>query len=203
MNDSQRLRLSFAPIDEKTRALLRELRPLIARALPGILDEFYKHVSNYPEFAWMFADRSQMRQARDAQVKHWDAIAAAEFGEHYVQAVTRVGEVHHRLGLEPRWYIGGYSFILSHLLKAIEETYGTALPRAKSRKKKADMLAAVTKAALFDMDLAISFYLDAGTREKQRTLDELSSSFQRNIGQVADEGRGRSAGGCGQSRIGG
>lgn len=78
----------------------------------------------------MFADRSQMRRARDAQVKHWDAIAAAEFGEHYVQAVTRVGEVHHRLGLEPRWYIGGYSFILSHLLKAIEGTCGTALPRA-------------------------------------------------------------------------
>lgn len=142
--------------------------------------------------ARLFADRSQMRRARDAQVKHWDAIAAADFDERYVQSVTRVGEVHHRLGLEPRWYIGGYSFILTGLLTAIEEAHASGLLGAKAlgakaRKKKAKMLAAVTKAALLDMDFAISFYLDAGKREKRQTLDELSSSFQRSIGKVADE----------------
>ena len=44
-----------------------------------------------------------------------------------------------------------------------------------------------TKAALLDMDLAISFYLEAGQREKKQTLEELSASFQRSIGKVADE----------------
>jgi hypothetical protein len=42
-----------------------------------------------------------MRHARDMQIKHWDVIAQAEFGEVYTTSVTRIGEVHNKLGLEP------------------------------------------------------------------------------------------------------
>ncbi|HUU26084.1 MAG TPA: globin-coupled sensor protein [Methyloceanibacter sp.] len=105
----------------------------------------------------------------------------------YMESVTRVGEVHHRLGLEPRWYIGGYSFILTGLLSALDGTQAPALRGAKGREKLTKLRAAITKAALLDMDLAISFYLEAGEREKQHTLEELSTSFQRSIGKVADE----------------
>lgn len=187
MNESQSVRVSFVQIDDETRTLLRELRPTIARVLPAILDEFYNHISNYPEVARLFADKAHMRRARDMQIEHWDAIAAAHFDERYVRSVTRIGEVHHRLGLEPRWYIGAYSFIIARLLTAIEEAHGTGLLGAKARKKKAKMLATITKAALLDMDLAISFYLDTGGREKRQTFDELSATFQRKIGKVADE----------------
>lgn len=187
MNDSHRVRLDFVQIDDEARALLRELRPTIAQALPGILDQFYAHLSSYPEPARLFSDPAHMRHAKEMQIKHWDTIAAGEFDESYVLSVTRVGEVHHRLGLEPRWYIGGYSFIVAGLLTAIEAKHSTGLFGARARKKKAKMLATITKAALLDMDFAISFYLDAGLREKRQTLDELSSSFQRSIGKVADE----------------
>jgi methyl-accepting chemotaxis protein len=187
MNESQGVRVSFVQIDDEARTLLRELRPTIARVLPAILDEFYAHISNYPEVARLFADKAHMQHARDMQIKHWDAIAAAHFDERYVRSVTRIGEVHHRLGLEPRWYIGAYSFVIARLLTAIEEAHGAGLLGTKARKKKAKMLATITKAALLDMDLAISFYLDAGRREKRQTLDELSASFQRSIGKVADK----------------
>jgi methyl-accepting chemotaxis protein len=187
MDGSQRVRLSFVQIDDEARDLLRELRPTIARVLPGILDQFYVHLASYPEAMRLFADPSQMRHARDMQIKHWDAITKAEFDEGYVQSVTRVGEVHHRLGLEPRWYIGGYSFILAKLLTAIEMDFATGLSAAAARSNKAKMLETVTKAAMLDMDLAISFYLDAGRREKRQMLDELSASFQRSIAIVAGE----------------
>ena len=187
MKNSRSVRVEFAQIDEETRALLRELRPTIARVLPGILDNFYAHVRHYPEVEKFFSDRSQMQRARNMQVKHWDAIAAASFDDNYMESVTRVGEVHHRLGLEPRWYIGGYSFILTGLLSALDGTQAPALHGAKGREKLTKLRAAITKAALLDMDLAISFYLEAGEREKQHTLEELSTSFQRSIGKVADE----------------
>ncbi len=41
VSDTLRDRLDFARIDQETCALLRECRPLVAAALPGILDEFY------------------------------------------------------------------------------------------------------------------------------------------------------------------
>ena len=46
--------------------------------------------------------------------------------------MTRIGEAHHRLGVAPRWYIGGYSFVLAGLLKAIQNEYPEGLFNGKA-----------------------------------------------------------------------
>ena len=112
-------RLDFIGIDQATRASLRELQPLIAAALPAILDQFYAHVTKYPEIAKLFSSEAAIRHAKEAQIKHWMTISAASFDSSYVQSVTRIGQAHNRLGLEPRWYIAGYSMIVSGLLREI------------------------------------------------------------------------------------
>jgi methyl-accepting chemotaxis protein len=182
-------RLKFIRMDAATRATLRELRPLIARVMPGILDEFYVHAVTYPELARLFPDQAIMRRARDMQIKHWDVIAAAEFDQSYIASVTRVGQAHHRLGLEPQWYIGGYTFLTAALLQAIEleGDMGWFGRQAKARRaKKANQLAAIVKAAQLDMDIAISVYLDIGMRAKQELLDQLlNASFRRTIETVS------------------
>ena len=176
-------------MDAATRATLRELRPLIARVMPGILDEFYAHAVTYPEVARLFPDQAIMRHAMDMQIKHWDVIAAAAFDASYVASVTRVGQTHHRLGLEPQWYIGGYSFLLSALQQAVELDGGAGWfvwRTPAQRAKKAIQLAAITQAALLDMDLALSVYLSAGRREKAELISRLlGASFQNTIETVS------------------
>lgn len=182
-------RLKFIRMDLATRATLRELRPLIARVLPGILDEFYIHIIAHPEVARLFPDQAMIRHARDMQIKHWDVIAAAEFDDSYVASVTRVGQIHHRLGLNPQWYIGGYTFLTAALLRAVEleGSVGWFGWKAKSqRTKNANQLAAIAKAVLLDMELALSVYIDVGTREKQDLLDKLlNASFRRTVETVS------------------
>jgi hypothetical protein len=39
-------------------------------------------------------------------------IATGKFDQDYIDGVTRIGKVHAKLGLEPQWYIGGYSLIM-------------------------------------------------------------------------------------------
>ena len=51
-----------------------------------------------------------MNRAKSMQEKHWGLIISAQFDESYVASVKKIGQVHNRIGLEPRWYIGGYSF---------------------------------------------------------------------------------------------
>jgi hypothetical protein len=41
-------RLAFVRIDEATRAALRELRPLIMKELPAVLDRFYARIAKFP-----------------------------------------------------------------------------------------------------------------------------------------------------------
>jgi hemoglobin-like flavoprotein len=129
-------RLAFIRMDEETRAALRELQPLIAKELPAILDGFYAQVSMFQETARHFSNQAHMSQAKNAQIKHWATIAQATFDENYVRAVTKIGETHNRIGLEPRWYIGGYSALLSGLLRAVEINMAEAGSAARRRGRK-------------------------------------------------------------------
>ncbi len=93
------IRLKFSAIDHNVKATLRELRPLVARVLPGVLDDFYRHVAKFPDVSRLFSDESVMRHAKEMQIKHWDRITNADFDQAYVESVTRIGQAHNRARL--------------------------------------------------------------------------------------------------------
>ena len=104
-----------------------------------------------------------MAHAKEKQVGHWAAIVGAEFDSKYGQNVRTIGNTHARLGLEPRWYIGGYALVLEQLIHGlVREQWPRLFSRsAESGEEAARSLAVLVKAAMLDMDLAISTYLEA------------------------------------------
>lgn len=183
MSENIEHRLQFIGCDTSMRANLVEAMPLIEAHLPQILDDFYKHMQNYPDAAGMFKNPEHMAHAKKMQLQHWGRITEAKFDDEYVQSVTRIGEAHYRLGLKPRWYIGGYALIMAGLIHAVEA--GFPAPRFgpdRNAQKRAQMITALSTAALLDMDLAISIYLEQGERAKFETLDWLSKS----VGEMVD-----------------
>jgi methyl-accepting chemotaxis protein len=177
-------RIAFTGIDEASRAALRDIRPVAMKALPGILDDFYVSISKFPDVQKLFPRPEIVAHAKAAQLAHWDMILSAKFDEAYVQSVTRIGETHHRLGLETRWYIGGYKKIISGLITHIETTMTSRFAGRALYEKKAKIIDAVVGAALLDMDFAISVYLDAGKRDKHIALENLAGQFEQSIAQI-------------------
>lgn len=173
-------RLSFNQIDEDSRRLLRESKDFLLNELTGVLDAFYDHLAKFPETVAFFKSRADMTGARNGQLRHWATILDGTFDSAYEASIGRVGETHHRIGLDPRWYIGGYNALITGLIRAI----ALRLPPARSatsdwkgktgslEERKSALQCAVIKVAMLDMDLAISVYLDAGRRD----LDQLASS---------------------------
>ncbi|MCZ4090208.1 protoglobin domain-containing protein [Ensifer psoraleae] len=60
-----------------------------------------------------------MAQAKGRQARHWETISSAKFDDAYVAQVTKIGQTHARLGLEPRWYIGGYALMIENIVRAV------------------------------------------------------------------------------------
>jgi len=165
-------RLRFMGLGEAERADLRALRPMIQKSLPQALDAFYGQVRAFPQTRTFFADEGRIAAARDRQLSHWDNLSSARLGEDYVQAVRVVGLTHARIGLEPRWYIGGYAMLLEHLMRAlVRERWPRGLGRGDGGEATAAALGALVKAALLDMDFAISVYIDAA-EEARRQAEE-------------------------------
>jgi methyl-accepting chemotaxis protein len=170
--DSLSQRLDFIGMDQKARAALSKLPPLLSQSLGPALSVFYDKVKATPETRKLFKDDRHMAGAKSLQEQHWRIIAAANYNDEYVNAVLKVGQTHARIGLEPRWYIGGYALVMEQLIHAVvKEQWPRLLQMAKGRPEGvAEALSCLVKAAMLDMDFAISVYLE--TLDEQRRKAE-------------------------------
>jgi methyl-accepting chemotaxis protein len=179
-------RLDFVNLDAEQRTALAGMQPLIGRSLGGALDKFYAKAKAVPETGRMFANEAHVEHAKERQIKHWEMIASARFDATYVDAVTAIGRTHARLGLEPRWYIGGYALIIEELFNAVllDELKGFIV--GKRAAKLSRRMAAIMKAAMVDMDYSISTYLDALAEERAKAEAERAALQEdQRVAQVA------------------
>jgi methyl-accepting chemotaxis protein len=171
--DPLQQRLTFMGFDAAARSRLKALKPLIGRAIGPALAVFYDKVRQTPETLRFFKDEKHMVGAKSRQEQHWAIIGSADYGEDYVRAVEGIGRAHARLGLEPRWYIGGYALVTEQLIHAVvEDQWPGLLMRNKGgAANMAGALSALMKAVMLDMDYAISIYLEALAEDRRRAED--------------------------------
>ncbi len=177
-HDSLKARLEFIGMDAAAQAALRELKPLIAKSIGPALAKFYEKVRVTPDTRRFFRDDTHIAGAKSRQEKHWELVAGADYGDAYLRAVTTTGQTHARLGLEPRWYIGGYALVVEQLIHAVVKERA---PRFLGRSvgdghALAAALSILIKSVFLDMDLAISTYLEAIADERRRSEEVRSAN---------------------------
>jgi methyl-accepting chemotaxis protein len=164
------IRMRFMSIDARTGELLREFWKVVEPALPTVLEGFYQHLTREPQLARMVG--SDIPRLKAAQGSHWARLFNGRFDHEYMQGVRTIGLIHNKIGLEPRWYIGGYNFVLNQLATLAVRKY----------RWKPDHLAAVLKAVnsavMLDMDIAISVYQEAMLAERQKQQDKITAAIQ-------------------------
>jgi methyl-accepting chemotaxis protein len=174
-------RIRFLRIDAETREALAEFRPVVEQHIGAILGRFYDHVETHPSLAAMFGGKEGIDRARKAQATHWLGMFEGKFDQAFIARVRRIGKTHERIGLEPRWYIGGYALAMAELLALAVERH-----RWKPAKLKATQ-AAIVKAIMLDMDYAISIYIDEARATYMQKLNALADGFEGSIARTVGE----------------
>ncbi|HEY8380540.1 MAG TPA: globin-coupled sensor protein [Microvirga sp.] len=163
-------RLRFLLIEPQTRRELQSVWTLIEPVLPAVLERFYIHIRAVPALSDLIG--TQQPRLVSAQSKHWARLFSGAFDADYVGSIRTIGLIHHKIGLEPRWYIGGYSYVLGELIRQLTARHrfsGAALGR---------QIEAMTRAVLLDMDFAISVYQEVLLAERQKRGQVLSDAIE-------------------------
>ena len=181
-------RLDFIGLNQQSRATLAKLQPLIQKSIGAALEAFYDKVKANPETRKFFGDERHISMAKGAQERHWNVIAAANYSEDYASAVRKIGQTHARIGLEPRWYIGGYAVVVEQLIHAIvRDQWPRLLGMVKSRPKgMAEALSCIVKAAMLDMDIAISVYMETLDEQRRKAEEAGREAIRQERALVAD-----------------
>lgn len=169
-------RMTFMRLDVASRERLRSLKPIIDRQLPKALDDLYEQIRACETTQAFFQDERLVAKAREGQGAHWRALVAADFSDEYLAGVRATGETHARIGLQPRWYVDGYALVAANLMRAVVEQRwpaGSQEPGHDGAEELGSDLAALLKAILLDVDLALSVYIDAAHKAERINAERL------------------------------
>jgi len=173
-------RLRFMRITEQTKSTLQEFWKIVEPRLPDVLDAFYAHVSTVPQLSAMVG--SQSSRLKIVQREHWARLFTGTFDEAYIQGVRTIGLTHSRIGLEPRWYIGGYLLVLNRLAEIATRHYRLSASRC------AEVIGAVNAAVMMDMELALGVYqeayAEAAEKAKREAMNKLANDFEATMNEV-------------------
>lgn len=177
-------RLRFFGIDENVKQDIRSMRGVFEKKLPGALDAFYAHVKQWPHLAQLFRSSSHMSEAKKKQYDHWmNNIMSGDLGDDYTVSVKAIGKAHHRLNLEPFWYIGGYAKLTNELFDVISEDMKDSFWQNNASKRTA-ALKAIMSAVLYDISYSISVYLEEGEKDRDSILTSIASSVEETSSNV-------------------
>lgn len=169
-------RLEFYGLAEVQQSTLSGVARALKRRLDGALDGFYKVIASRRELSAHFDSPQQMARAKAMQAEHWQAVFRDGVDQRFYDRATRIGNVHARIGLEPKWYVGAYGLVLDELITAIMAPGWRAwLPWKRTQ---ARQVATLVKVALLDIDLALSSYFVAEQRGRSVVSDKLGAALR-------------------------
>ncbi|TQV78391.1 methyl-accepting chemotaxis protein [Denitrobaculum tricleocarpae] len=172
--------LSFAGLDTAVRGRLPAIFSNLEGDLPQLMDDFYGFVGDWDALNQLTDNGARVPYLKSAQIEHWKLLFSGRFDAEYFTRAKAIGNAHRRIGLGPNWYIGAYSFLLSRINKLLVQQY-----RRKPQQLN-DAQEAVTRAILFDMEQAVSVYIEAGQQNLQDELSKLADSLETEINGAID-----------------
>ncbi|MEB2398569.1 EAL domain-containing protein [Parapusillimonas granuli] len=143
-DDARRLRL----VNERLRGHYHRLA-----------DAFYDHLTSFDQLRKLLGADEQLARLKHVQSAYFHSLMAGDYGADYVRDRLRVGLVHQRIGIEPKWYLGAYRKYVAEMQRLLWELLGDDPDEFLATCN------ALIKVVCFDISLALDTYFQADTEE--------------------------------------
>lgn len=170
--DEVRRRKEFLEFGEEDVEALRALNDIARKYVDPVIEDLYEHILSFEETKSFFEDPKVLERVKRLQKEYFLRLTEGNYGNNYVSNRLRIGTVHERINLAPKWYLGAYNFYLravaKHLIEAAGKNVLTAFQNYLS----------LMKLVFMDIGLAVDTYIyarESTMRNQQEAIRELST----------------------------
>lgn len=189
----QQMQISIIDIERRKQLLglmtpelkeLERVRVLIEPGLDHMIDEFYIFQTSIPEINSIIGDSDTLKRLKVVQHQYILDLFSGYYDSHYVNNRLRIGLVHKRIGVEPRFYLAA----LHHLKVRLFSYIQVCLDDQKWTDK---VVISLEKLFMFDMTLVFETYVWSLVNEVKSSKDKLQE-YANALGAHAQEMEGLS-----------
>ncbi len=162
-------RLAYLNLEPTDFELLASLEPMLEKNADAFVSAFYRHLLSFGSTRELLRDPAVKQRLLTSQREYLLSLAGPEIDAAFVEGRRRIGRVHDRIGLEPRWFLGAFALYFSLLTPLVQEFCRGDAERA------ARTLSAVQKLLSLDAQLALESYVQAQREQLEYLAHELAS----------------------------
>lgn len=132
----------------------RSLAGLTSAVMAGAAEHLERSVARWranDATSFLVADDDTAARVMEHQRRYLATLFGGEVGPSHVEAMLRTGATHHRLGLQPQWYVASLAPVVCEHLPVI-------FARAADKREAVEQACALISAVLFDACLTLDAY---------------------------------------------
>lgn len=153
-----RVRKRLLDLSDEDAELLLECSALVEQRLDTIVDTFYGIQTSNPEIAALIGDADTLDRLQSAQRRYILDLFTGIYDLEYANNRLRIGLVHKRIGVEPKYYLSAV-YLLRRLL---EENLTDLVPEPEKWQR---VVKALDKLIYFDVTLVFETYIQSMVSE--------------------------------------
>lgn len=154
----------------------KALKPLADKNWEQIIGGLYKFFMAHEGTSRFIQGENHVKNLKEAQSDFFLMLLSGVYDNAYQESRLSVGRTHERIGLEPEWYIGGYSKYINLVIPHIFEHFNN------DGKKVLPHLESFLKLVFMDIGYAIDAYIEASDRER-----EMKDRFTASLSKLSED----------------
>ncbi|KAB2335938.1 globin-coupled sensor protein [Bacillus mesophilum] len=155
---------------------LVSLQPLVKEQIMKIVDEFYEKVEKEPLLAQIIQQHSSIKRLKVTLQRHIFEMFNGIVDENYINMRRRIANMHVKIQLPTKWYLGAFQNLLISIMNVVEEN-------VSDKEEIFIKMKAVTKIFNLEQQVVLEAYDDEirriqaeADKEKQILVDNVTNS---------------------------
>ncbi|TMV44472.1 chemotaxis protein [Paenibacillus mesophilus] len=172
--------LKMIDLTENDLRIIRRIQPFILEHIDDVVDEFYKTVIDVNGLRTIIEKHSTVERLRETLRHHLTEMFGGKLDDEFVQKRLKIAEVHQRIGLEPKWYMGAFQNLQNTFLSVI-------LPYVRNSEESLLIGRAITKLLNFEQQLVLEAYEKKNTEQRSKQYEQIKRELKLAISEISQE----------------
>lgn len=179
-NRQWNVQLKMIDLTEDDLRLIERIRPLILERIDEVVDHFYQSVIGIAELRSIIERHSTVERLRQTLHRHLAEMLSGKLDDEFVRKRLKIAEVHQRIGLEPKWYIGAFQNLQSAFLTAVQ-------PHIRDSAESLQISKAITKLLSFEQQLVLEAYEHNMNEDRTQQYEKVKQELKQSISEISQE----------------
>lgn len=182
MDDYPQLKqqIELIGFSERDMATIKSFQPYIIDGIDEITSVFYEKVLEVPSLRAIIEERTNVNRLKQLLGDYIIKIFDGEINHEVLQRKRKLAQLHFKMGVEPKWYMGAFHQIQEVIIRLI-------VKNQQSVEQRENTMLVVSKFINFEMQMVLEEYEKENMRLREAQYEDIKLELKNRISSISQD----------------